>query len=125
MRRGPIRPSWIVNVSNDSWFGVTSGPLQHLNQASYRAIEEGLPIVRVTPNGVSAVIDPFGRIVQRSRLGPLMKGVVDVQLPGLVSNTTYGSLGDGPLAAVLIMSLLVSHRGVLSRIAKISASGGS
>ncbi len=47
----------IVNVSNDAWFGVTSGPLQHLNLASYRAIETGTPIIRATPTGVSALID--------------------------------------------------------------------
>jgi apolipoprotein N-acyltransferase len=53
----------IVNVSNDAWFGVTSGPLQHLNLASYRAIETGLPLIRATPTGVSALIDAQGRIL--------------------------------------------------------------
>jgi apolipoprotein N-acyltransferase len=65
--RSGARPSWILNVSNDAWFGMTSGPLQHLNIASYRAIEEGLPIVRATPTGVSAVIDAYG---PRSEGGP-------------------------------------------------------
>ena len=60
-----VRAAWIVNVSNDAWFGQTCGPWQHLNMASYRAIEEGLPIVRATPTGVSAVIDAYGR-----RCGP-------------------------------------------------------
>ena len=55
------RAGWIVNVSNDAWFGRTSGPWQHLNIASYRAIEEGLPMVRATPTGVSAFIDAYGR----------------------------------------------------------------
>ncbi|PZQ37555.1 MAG: apolipoprotein N-acyltransferase, partial [Phenylobacterium zucineum] len=53
----------LINVSNDAWFGVTSGPLQHLNLASYRAIESAKPILRATPTGVSAVIDARGRIV--------------------------------------------------------------
>ncbi|KAK0341027.1 hypothetical protein LTR94_028094, partial [Friedmanniomyces endolithicus] len=56
------RPQWIVNASNDAWFGATSGPRQHLNLASYRAIETGLPIARATPTGISAMIDPWGRI---------------------------------------------------------------
>ncbi|MHB8284074.1 MAG: apolipoprotein N-acyltransferase, partial [Caulobacteraceae bacterium] len=61
------RPAWIVNISDDAWFGRTSGPLQHLNIASYRAIEEGLPIIRDTPTGVSAIIDSYGRV--RASLG--------------------------------------------------------
>src|SRR5690606_25535743 len=64
------RPGWIVNISNDAWFGRTSGPLQHLNLASYRAIETGLPVVRATPTGVSAMIDPWGRVVDGQRLDP-------------------------------------------------------
>jgi len=56
------RAAWIVNVSDDAWFGRTYGPLQHLNLASYRAIETGLPMARATPTGVSAMIDAYGRI---------------------------------------------------------------
>ena len=62
------RAQLIVNLSNDAWFGSTSGPLQHLNLASYRAIEEGLPMVRATPTGVSAIIDAHGRIAPGQRL---------------------------------------------------------
>ncbi|HEX3405866.1 MAG TPA: apolipoprotein N-acyltransferase, partial [Caulobacteraceae bacterium] len=57
------RAAWIVNISDDAWFGVTSGPWQHLNLASYRAIEEGLPMLRGTPTGVSAAIDAYGRVL--------------------------------------------------------------
>jgi apolipoprotein N-acyltransferase len=68
------RPAWVVNVSNDAWFGRTSGPRQHLNLASYRALETGLPVARATPTGVSAMIDPWGRIVEGKRLDPGQAG---------------------------------------------------
>jgi apolipoprotein N-acyltransferase len=105
VRKGPVRPRWIVNVSNDAWFGVTSGPLQHLNQASYRAIEEGLPIVRATPTGVSAVIDAFGRVTPGTQLGFGRIGVVDAPLPPALSTaTTYGRIGDLSLLGFLLLS---------------------
>ncbi|MFA4893694.1 apolipoprotein N-acyltransferase [Brevundimonas sp.] len=91
---GGGRPGWIVNISNDAWFGRTSGPLQHLNLASYRAIETGLPVVRSTPTGVSAMIDPWGRIVGDQRLDPGESGVIDARLPRPVGVTPYGRLGD-------------------------------
>jgi apolipoprotein N-acyltransferase len=116
IRRGPLRPSWIVNVSNDAWFGVTSGPIQHLNQASYRAIEEGLPIVRVTPNGVSAVIDPYGRVVPGDELQLRKKGLVDAKIPSALNITTYGSLGDLPLAICLIVSVIGCCPALSSRV---------
>ena len=91
---GSGRPEWIVNVSNDAWFGATSGPIQHLNLASYRAIETGLPVVRATPTGVSAMIDPWGRVVEGARLNPGESGVIDALLPQPVGVTPYGRVGD-------------------------------
>jgi len=91
---GADRPQWIVNASNDAWFGKTSGPRQHLNLASYRAIETGLPIVRATPTGVSAMIDPWGRVVDGARLDPGESGVIDVRLPQAAAATPYGRFGD-------------------------------
>ncbi len=110
IRRSAERPEWIVNLSNDAWFGVTSGPLQHLNQASYRAIEEGLPIVRATPTGVSALIDAFGRVAPDQQLGFGRKGVIDALLPAALPVTTYGSFGDWPLLGFLLLSALAMHR---------------
>lgn len=88
------RPDWIVNVSNDAWFGRTSGPIQHLNLASYRAIETGLPVVRATPTGVSAMIDPWGRVIAGRRLDPGESGVIDALLPQPTGITPYGRVGD-------------------------------
>ncbi len=92
-RTGP-RPAWIANVSNDAWFGETSGPWQHLNLASYRAIEEGLPLVRATPTGISAVVDAYGRPTALLGLGKA--GVIDADLPPALTPTPYSRWRDVP-----------------------------
>jgi apolipoprotein N-acyltransferase len=96
---GTHRPGWIVNVSNDAWFGTNSGPRQHFNIASYRAIEQGLPLVRATPTGVSAMIDPWGRVMRDAnrkeyRLNPGESGVIDAVLPQPAAETLYAQVGD-------------------------------
>ena len=103
VRDGPDRPKWIVNVSNDSWFGQTSGPWQHLNLASYRAIESGLPLIRATPTGVSAIVDARGR--PRRVLGLGVEGVIDGPLPGAATPTLYARLGDVPLGLLFLAGL--------------------
>ena len=70
---------WILNLSNDSWYGNSTGPRQHINQARYRAIEQGLPVIRATSGGISGVIDPYGR--QLNQLGLGEQGVIDARLP--------------------------------------------
>ena len=95
----------IVNVSNDAWFGVTSGPLQHLNLASYRAIETGLPIIRATPTGVSALIDARGRIVGDQRLNLRQSGVIDGILPETAGPTPFDKLGHWPFLLLLLVSV--------------------
>ncbi len=75
------RPDFIVNLTNDGWFGLTSGPYQHLDQARMRAIEEGLPVVRATNTGISAVIDAYGRITGSIPLG--QAGVLDAVVPAM------------------------------------------
>jgi apolipoprotein N-acyltransferase len=88
------RADWIVNVSNDAWFGRTSGPWQSLNLASYRAIEEGLPMVRATPTGVSAVVDAYGRPLTGALLPLGAFGVIDAPLPPPLPETPFGRFGD-------------------------------
>jgi apolipoprotein N-acyltransferase len=88
------RAAWIVNVSNDAWFGRTSGPWQTLNLSSYRAIEEGLPMVRATPTGVSAVIDAYGRPLPGQLLSLGAEGVIDSPLPPALSRTPFAGFGE-------------------------------
>jgi apolipoprotein N-acyltransferase len=105
------RSRWILNVSNDAWFGAGSGPLQHLNIASYRAIEQGLPLVRATPTGVSAVIDAYGRVRPGARLDLNAFGVIDARLPKPLSPTLYGRYGDLWLAVLMMISGFAAWRG--------------
>ncbi len=107
-RRAGRRPGWIVNISDDAWFGVTSGPWQHLNLASYRAIEEGLPMVRATPTGVSAVIDAYGRTLPGKRLGQRVYGAIDSPLPPALPSTPFEVCGGWIFVAMVLISLASS-----------------
>ena len=104
---GP-RPQWIVLPSNDSWFGETSGPWQHLQLGSYRAIEHGIPIIRSTPTGVSAVIDPYGRIQPGQRLGINEAGVIDAPLPAALQPTLYSRWRDLPFWVMILIGVAVA-----------------
>jgi apolipoprotein N-acyltransferase len=81
------RPGWLVNVTNDAWFGESTGPHQHLHQARIRATEEGLPVIRAANTGISAVIDPYGRVLEQLNLGNA--GVIDHGLPQALPATFY------------------------------------
>lgn len=99
------RPGWLVNVTDDSWFGPSSGPYQHLLIARVRAIEEGLPVARAANTGISAVIDPFGRIWASLALG--RNGVVDSPLPRALPATPYVRFGDLGFALLLGLCLVL------------------
>lgn len=86
------RPGWFVNVTDDSWFGPWAGPRQHFLTARVRAIEEGLPIARAANTGISAMIDPLGRVVKSLPLNRM--GVVDAPLPVALGPTPYARFGD-------------------------------
>jgi apolipoprotein N-acyltransferase len=102
------RPGWIINLTNDGWFGYSTGPYQHLQQAQMRAIEEGLPVVRAANTGISAVVDPSGRIVARLGLG--IEGVLDANLPSALPPTIYARLRDIPAAVIVAAALLLVFR---------------
>jgi apolipoprotein N-acyltransferase len=98
------RPGWLLNLTNDGWFGASAGPYQHFQQARVRAIEEGLPLVRAANSGISAVIDPLGRIVKSLPLGSM--GVLEARLPQPIAPTPYARLGDGPVGVIIGIAFL-------------------
>ena len=98
---GPqTRPSWIVNITNDGWFGVSSSPYQHLASARLRTIEEGLPMLRAANTGVSAVIDAYGRVLQSLDLE--REGIIDHELPPARPPTLYSRWHDWTLLILLV-----------------------
>jgi len=102
------RGGWILNLTNDGWFGASPGPYQHFQQARLRAIEEGLPLVRAANTGISAVLDPLGRVVGSLPLGT--EGVLDSTLPRPVPPTPYARVGDAPAGLMAGMALILLMR---------------
>lgn len=105
------RPQWLLNVTNDAWYGVSSGPFQHLAIARVRAIEEGMPLVRAANNGVSAVFDAYGRVKARLDLDAI--GVIDAPLPSALPPTWYEYARDtvfwGMALSLLALSAIISR----------------
>lgn len=99
------RPGFLVNVTDDSWFGDTIGPQQHLAQARLRAVEEGLPIVRAANTGVSALIDPFGRMMSGLPYG--IEGVLDVSLPASLTGTLFVVAGRSVFILLFIFAVFI------------------
>ncbi|HEU0018168.1 MAG TPA: apolipoprotein N-acyltransferase [Methyloceanibacter sp.] len=101
---GGPRPGWLLNVTNDAWFGGSAGPYQHFHQAQLRAVEQGLPIVRAANTGISAIIDPYGRVL--GELGLKKEGVVDGVLPEALPTTKFVAWGRFVEITTLILALL-------------------
>lgn len=104
------RAQWIVNLTNDAWFGRLAGPYQHFQQARMRAVEEGLPMIRVANTGISAAIDGFGRVEQSLPLGTA--GIIDTALPEALPRTFYSRFRDIPFALLMtfLSMILISGR---------------
>ena len=103
------RPAWLLNLTDDSWFGETAGPYQHLHQAQMRAVEEGLPVIRAANTGVSAVIGPRGMVRQRLPLGAM--GAMETALPPALpppvfARASASMLGGVVMAAIMLMIVL-------------------
>lgn len=101
------RPQWLLNITNDGWYGISAGPYQHFVSARLRAVEEGLPLVRAANTGISGLIDPYGRVVAQTRLGEAT--ALDVELPKpLPQLTPYARWGDAVAAGLLVIVALVA-----------------
>ncbi len=98
------RPGWMLNVTNDAWFGSSAGPYQHFFQARVRAAELGLPLVRVANTGISALIDPWGRVVAEIPLDA--ENILDISLPNSGPPTLYYSFGSWADLLAVIAALL-------------------
>ncbi|MDE1151104.1 MAG: apolipoprotein N-acyltransferase [Micavibrio sp.] len=109
------RPSWIVNVTNDGWYGNSTGPYQHFASARMRAIEEGLPLARSANTGISGMIDPVGRVTARQPLQT--EGYIDAALPEAIPPTLYSQYGD--LIFGLMLAFFIGWAEVLRRSAPV------
>lgn len=96
---------WLLNLTNDAWFGNSTGPYQHLEQSRLRAVEQGLPLVRAANTGISATIDPFGRILASLPLNTM--GVIDQKLPKPLVYTVFRSSGEMSLMVVAFLIILL------------------
>ncbi len=99
------RADWILQITNDAWFGTWSGPFQHLAQARLRAIEQGLPLVRVANTGVTGVYDARGQRVAELPFGKA--AYLDAALPGALPPTIYARFGEVPVMALYLCGALV------------------
>ena len=97
-------PGWLLNLTNDAWFGSSAGPYQHFHQAQVRAVEQGLPVVRAANTGISAVIDPFGRV--RAEIGLGEKGIIDADLPKAGPPTLFVQFGTIIEIATLLLAAM-------------------
>jgi len=114
---GAPRPGFLLNLTNDAWFGRSSGPFQHFGSARLRAVEEGLPLVRAANNGISAMIDPYGRVLARLGLDEI--GVLDSRLPTALPPTLFARYGNWLLLPLLILLLAATSPFVQYRQPKV------
>ena len=106
--RGTARADWILQITNDAWFGTLTGPFQHADQARLRASEQGLPLVRVANTGVTEVVDARGRVTAALPFGT--EGRLDAALPGKLGPPPYASWGEIPVLLLLAGCALLAIR---------------
>lgn len=107
VKNDATRPQWLLNVTNDAWFGTSTGPYQHLQMARTRAVERGLPLVRAASTGVSAVVDALGRVT--ARLGLNETGFLDAALPRpLSAGTPYDRFGEAIFLTIMVLAMVAS-----------------
>jgi apolipoprotein N-acyltransferase len=99
------RPNWLLNVTNDGWFGTSVGPYQHFVTARFRAIEEGIPLARAANTGVSAMVDSYGHVIQQTALGT--EAVFDADLPPALAPTLFARFGSAVPGAMFAMAAAV------------------
>jgi apolipoprotein N-acyltransferase len=116
---GSDRPEWLLNLTNDGWYGISAGPYQHLAAARLRAVEEGLPVARVANTGISAIIDPAGRLTGELGLGK--QGVVDGRLPRPLHRPTLFAMTG--VWGIVVLTLALGIVGVLLARGKEPLSG--
>ena len=104
----PARPDVLIQITNDAWFGTRSGPYQHLVQARMRAAEQGLPMLRAANTGITAMIDPYGRLRENIQLGEA--GAIDALLPKPLAATLYSSTGDWPVFLLCMAMVLAAQK---------------
>jgi apolipoprotein N-acyltransferase len=98
------RTGWMLNVTNDAWFGRSIGPYQHFHQARVRAVEQGLPLVRSANTGISGVVDAYGRVT--AKLGLEKRGIVDAALPAAIPPTLFVHYERPIEIGVLLLALI-------------------
>lgn len=110
---GSEKPNVIVNVTNDAWYGKSAGPYQHLQHAVFRAVEEGVPVIRAANTGISAIIDPYGRFVARIPLNAERSARAYLPLRASIA-TPYSSKGD--LIFFIFLALSVMLKVIIERL---------
>jgi len=98
------RAGWLLNITNDAWFGSSAGPYQHFHQAQVRAVEQGLPVARAANTGISAIIDGYGRVMAAIGLG--QRGLIDASLPKVGPQTPFIALGFILEVLALVFAIL-------------------
>jgi apolipoprotein N-acyltransferase len=106
------RPDWLLSVTNDGWFGRSPGPYQHFESARFRAVEEGLPLARAANTGITAMVDPFGRVIASLPFGT--EGALDVLLPAPLAPTLFSRTGL-LLPVGLVLLALAAGVGLIMR----------